>query len=239
MDPYVLITGGALNIGRGIAARAEADGYTPIILDITPPEDLGGCEFHQVDLSDSQATAEVLQRVLHNRLVTRLVNNVGIVKPGALADLDVADLETVMGLNVRVSIQCAQALLPSMREAGFGRIVNIASRTVLGKELRTLYAASKAGQIGLAKTWAIELAKYGVTVNVVAPGTIETTAFHRNNPPEDPRTRAIVDAIPAGRIGTPEDIANAVSFFLDARTSFVNGQVLYVCGGLTAGRAPI
>ncbi|MEH6652100.1 MAG: SDR family oxidoreductase [Motiliproteus sp.] len=239
MDHYVLITGGALNIGRGIATRAETDGYRPIILDITPPEDLGGCEYHQVDLSDVEATAEVMDRVVHNRLVTRLVNNVGIVKPAALADLDLADVQAVMGLNVRVSVQCAQALLPSMREVGFGRIVNIASRTVLGKELRTLYSASKAGQVGLAKTWAIELAKYGITANVVAPGTIETTAFHRNNPPEDPRTHAIIDAIPAGRIGTPEDIANAVSFFLAEQASFVNGQVMYVCGGLTAGRAPV
>lgn len=239
MEPYILITGGALNIGRGIAARAKADGFKPIILDITPPEDLDGCEFYQVDLSDSQATAEVLQGVLHDRPITRLVNNVGVVKPGALAELDLADLETVMELNVRVSVQCAQALLPNMREARFGRIVNIASRTVLGKESRTLYAASKAGQIGLAKTWAIELAKYGITANVVAPGTIETTAFRRNNPPEDPRTNAIIDAIPAGRIGTPEDVANAVSFFMDERSDFVNGQVLYVCGGLTAGRAPV
>ena len=126
-----------------------------------------------------------------------------------------------------------------MRRAGFGRVVNIASRTVLGKEKRTNYASSKAALVGMARSWALELASSGITSNVVAPGTIGTSAFFRNNPPEEPATKAIIDGIPAKRIGTGEDVANAVSFFLSEQASFVNGQVLYVCGGLTAGRAPV
>lgn len=237
MKQHILITGGSLNIGWAIARRARLDGYHPIILDQTPPEDRDIGEYHEVDLSDADATRAVLAEILRKRAITRLVNNVGVVKPASLEELSLDDFDTVMALNVRNAAQCAQALMPGMRDAGFGRIVNIASRTALGKELRTFYGGSKAALISMAKTWALELAGFGITANAVAPGTIETTAFYRNNPPDAPKTRAIIDAIPAGRIGTPDDIANAVSFFLDERSGFVTGQALYVCGGLTVGRA--
>lgn len=237
MRQHVLITGGSLNIGWAIARRAHRDGYHPIILDQSPPEDRAIGEYHEVDLSDPDATRAVLAEILRERAITRLVNNVGVVKPASLEELSLDDFDTVMTLNVRTAAQCAQALMPGMRDAGFGRIVNIASRTALGKECRTFYGGSKAALISMAKTWALELAGFGITANAVAPGTIETTAFYRNNPPDDPKTRAIIDAIPAGRIGTTDDIANAVSFFLDERSGFVNGQALYVCGGLTVGRA--
>lgn len=238
MTDYVLITGGALNIGTAITQRAVEDGLTPIVLDITEPE-VDGVEFHKVDLLDRAATETVLSGLTEQRKIIRLVNNVGIVKPALLADTDFDDFDTIMHLNLRSAMLCAKAVLPAMQDAGFGRIVNTASRTVLGKERRTLYASSKAALVGLARSWAIELGGMGVTTNVVAPGTIGTSAFFQNNPPDEPETQAIIDAIPAGRIGTGEDVANAVSFFLHEQAGFVNGQVLYVCGGLTAGRAPV
>lgn len=239
MADYVLVTGGALNIGAAITRRALDDGFRPIVLDLADPEVEGDVEFHRVDLGDLDATEALLRELVRERPITRLVNNVGIVRPGRLGELDFRDFEAVMNLNLRSAILCAQMLLPGMRAAGFGRIVNTASRTLLGKEKRSFYAASKAALTAAARTWALELAADGITANVVAPGTIATTAFHRNNPPDDPQTRAIIDAIPAGRIGTPDDVAQAVSFFLDAGSGFVNGQVLYVCGGLTVGRAPV
>lgn len=233
---YVLVTGGARNIGRAIVERLHADGYSPIILDLVNPEaDVG--EFHRVDLSRPDDIARTLKTVLERRPVTRLVNCVGIVKPALLKDVTIADFDAVIALNLRCAVQCVQALVPGMREKHFGRIVSISSRTALGKELRTSYSASKAALQGVTKTWALELAADGITANAVAPGTIETTAFYQNNPRDDPRTQAIIDAIPAGRIGTPADVAHAVSFFLEDRSSFVNGQILYVCGGLTVGRA--
>jgi 3-oxoacyl-[acyl-carrier protein] reductase len=175
--------------------------------------------------------------VIRERPVTRIVNCVGVVKPATLEKTTVADFDTVMALNVRCAVQCVQALVPGMRAARFGRIVRISSRAALGKELRTACSASKAALHGVTKTWALELAADGITANAVAPGTIETTAFFENNPRDDPRTQAIIDSIPAKRIGPPVDVAHAVSFFLDERSSFVNGQVLYVCGGLTVGKA--
>jgi NAD(P)-dependent dehydrogenase (short-subunit alcohol dehydrogenase family) len=139
---------------------------------------------------------------------------------------------------LRCAVQCTQTLLPGMTHAGFGRVVNMASRAALGKELRTAYAASKAGLIGLTRVWALELGPLGVTVNAIGPGPIATELFNRANPPGAPRTEAIVNSVPVRRIGQPDDIAHAAGFFLDQRAGFVNGQVLYVCGGLTVGVAP-
>ena len=148
-----------------------------------------------------------------------------------------ADFDDVMTLNVKTVIRITQALLPGMRAAHSGRVVAISSRAALGKELRSSYAASKAALHGLMKTWALELARDGITANAVAPGSIETPLWHAANPSQDPRTQKILDSIPVGRLGQPEDIANAVAFFLDRRSGFVTGQVLYVCGGLTVGSA--
>jgi NAD(P)-dependent dehydrogenase (short-subunit alcohol dehydrogenase family) len=239
MSDYALVTGGSRNIGRTIAERLKADGYRVLMLDILEPEDPSLGEFMRVDLSDITATAQALAWAVDGRAVTRLVNNAGIVGAKSLEDTRPEDVDAVLALNIRAAVQCAQAVLPGMREQGFGRIVNIASRAALGKELRTAYAASKAGLIGMTKTWALELGGHGVTVNAIGPGPIETSLFRDANPPDDPRTKAIRDSIPVGRMGQPEDIAHAVSFFFDERSSFVTGQVLYVCGGMTVGRAPI
>lgn len=227
-----LVTGGASGIGRAVAERCRADGYEAVVIDLeaTP----GGI---RADLSDPGETADALALALRGGPITRLVNNVGIVRPGAVEQQTCADLGLAVSLNLRCSMQCLQALLPGMKGAGFGRVVNMASRAALGKELRTAYAATKAGLIGMAKVWALELGAHGITANAVGPGPIRTALFDRANPPDSPRTRAIIGAIPVRRVGTPEDVANAVSFLLDARSGFVTGQVLYVCGGMTVGAA--
>ena len=126
-----------------------------------------------------------------------------------------------------------------MKAAGKGRIVTISSRAALGKELRTAYSATKAGVIGLTRTWALELAPHGITVNAIGPGPIETELFKSANPHNSPRTQAIIRGVPVQRLGQPEDIAHAADFFLSDGASFVTGQVLYVCGGMTVGVAPI
>ena len=228
----VLVTGGASGIGRAVAERCRADGYEPVVIDLEATPD--GI---RADLSDPGETADALALALRGGPITRLVNNVGAVRPGAVEQQTCADLDLAVSLNLRCSMQCLQALLPGMREAGFGRVVNMASRAALGKELRTAYAATKAGLIGMAKVWALELGAHGITANAVGPGPIRTALFDRANPPDSPRTRAIIEAIPVRRVGTPEDVANAVSFLLDARSGFVTGQVLYVCGGMTVGAA--
>jgi NAD(P)-dependent dehydrogenase (short-subunit alcohol dehydrogenase family) len=236
----VLVTGGSGGIGRAVARRAAEAGWQVVNLDLRPPDTpLPREVFRQCDFADLAGTRAALAEVAANHAPTRLVNNVGVVKPARLEETSVEDLATVLDVNLRSAVLAAQALLPAMRDAGFGRIVNVASRAALGKELRTAYGASKAGLIGLARTWALELAADGITANAVGPGPIATELFRRANPDNSPRTRAIIEGVPVKRLGTPEDVANGVQFFLDARSGFVTGQVLYVCGGLTVGLAPV
>ncbi|SDT02548.1 NAD(P)-dependent dehydrogenase, short-chain alcohol dehydrogenase family [Halopseudomonas litoralis] len=234
--PCVVVTGGARNIGQAIALRLQEDGYRTIVLDIVEPEaDTLRADAYQIDLSDVEATREIMHDIIGRHCVTRLVNNVGIVAPALLEDARVEDLDRLMHLNVRSAMVCTQALLPTMREQRFGRIVLNTSRVVLGKEARTIYSATKGALQSMARTWALELAGDGITVNCVAPGPIATTAFWENNPPESDRARRIIDNIPAQRMGQPEDVAQAVSFFCDDRSGFMTGQTLFVCGGVTVG----
>ena len=237
MAEYALVTGGSRNIGAAIAKRLTADGLNVIVADRVAPEHSALEDFIEVDLAHPEILKQRLATALGDRPVTRLVNNAGIVNPGPLEEVEMADFDLVQAVNLRAAVLCAQAVLPAMKVHGSGRIVNVSSRVALGKEQRTAYAASKAGLHGMTRTWALELGKHGITVNAVGPGPIRTSLFEVVNPPDDPRTRAIVEGVPVGRMGTPGDIAEAVAFFASDRTSFVTGQVLYVCGGMTVGAA--
>jgi len=237
-NDIVLVTGGARGIGAEICARLRSTGYRPVVLDILEPVGPGSNDFYPVDFADAKATRSVLEKVTAKYRITNLVNNVGIVRPASLEDTAIEDFSDVLNVNARSALMCLQALLPAMRDQHFGRVVNITSRVILGKELRTSYCASKGALAAMTKTWALELAADGITVNAVAPGPIATEAFERNNPPEAPRTQAIVNSVPVKRLGTPKDVAQAVSFFLDECNGFITGQTLFVCGGITIGLAP-
>ncbi|WP_046482911.1 SDR family oxidoreductase [Pseudomonas veronii] len=228
----VLITGGASGIGAAIVERCIKDGFEPVIIDRIGDGLLA-------DLSNVKATAQALEKALAGGPITRLVNNVGMVCPNNAQEQSLEELEQVWALNLRCSLQCMQALLPGMKEAGFGRILNMSSRAALGKELRSAYAATKAGLLGMTRVWSLELGRFGITANAIGPGPIRTELFERANPPDSPRTQAIIDSIPVKRLGIPDDIAQAAAFFLDARSGFVTGQVLYVCGGMTVGVAGV
>lgn len=230
--PRVLITGGASGIGAAIARRVVEDGYEAVVIDRVGDGIIA-------DLSDETETREALARALEDGPILRLVNNVGAVFPDAADVQSPAAFHAAWNLNLMSATLCAQALVPGMREAGFGRIVSMSSRAALGKELRAAYAATKAALIGLNRVWSLEWGASGITANVVAPGPIRTPLFDAANPVGDPRTQAIIDGIPRKRMGEPEDVAQAVSFFLDDRSGFITGQTLYVCGGVTVGRASI
>ncbi|NIC07207.1 SDR family NAD(P)-dependent oxidoreductase [Billgrantia bachuensis] len=234
--PCAIVTGGARNIGQAIALRLQQDGYRTIVLDIVEPEaESLRADARRVDLAEVEATRAALAEIVETHAVECQVNNVGIVAPALLDETRVEDFDRLMHLNVRSALVCTQALLPGMRERRHGRIVINASRVVLGKEARSLYSATKGALQSMARTWALELAGDGITVNCVAPGPIATTAFWENNPPESQRARRIIDNIPVKRLGQPEDVAQAVSFFCDARSGFVTGQTLFVCGGVSVG----
>ncbi|GLT11199.1 SDR family NAD(P)-dependent oxidoreductase [Sulfitobacter porphyrae] len=231
-----IVTGGGRNIGQAISLRLQQDGYRIFALDVAKPEaESLQADAVMVDLTDAEATRQALRGILVSHKVTCLVNNVGLVAPAPLEAVQLEDFDRLMHLNLRTSIICAQLVVPEMRRHGGGRIVFNTSRVTKGKLDRTLYSATKGAAQSMARTWALELGKDSITVNCVAPGPIATTAFWENNPPDAPKTKAIVDAVPLGRMGTPEDVANAVSFFCDDRAGFVTGQTLFVCGGVTVG----
>lgn len=232
----VLITGASQGIGRAIAVRATHDGYRVINLDKKAPKSLlEGETYHPIDLMDPKAIEELIPRISKEEPIVRLVNNAGFIRPGALENTTLDDFEAVMALNLRAPMLLAQQLLPQMRQAKFGRIVSIASRAALGKEERTVYAASKAGLVGMTKTWALEMAPFGITVNAIGPGPIATELFTSGNPPDHPKTIKIIQNIPVQRMGQPEDVAHAVASLLDDRAGFITGQIHFVCGGMTVG----
>lgn len=229
----VLVTGGASGIGAAIVRRCRADGYEPVVLDRTGEGSI------ICDLSDTESTAGALREALESGPITRLVNNVGAVFPNSVSEQTLDEFDAAVALNLRSAMQCAQALLPGMREAGFGRIVSLSSRAALGKEHRSAYAATKAGLLGMSRVWALEEGGNGITANAVAPGPIATELFERANPDDSSQTIDLLRSIPVQRMGTPDDVAHAVSYFLDPRSGFVTGQTIYVCGGVTVGRAHV
>ena len=234
----VLVTGASKGIGKAICERLVGDGYQVVGVARSKPQQWpAAMEFHSVDLSDNEAVEAFCQRELAGQTFYALVNNVGMVHAGALEAVNYADLHQAVQLNIEVAIRFAQALAPSMKSERHGRILNIASRAALGKQARTIYSMTKAGMIGMTRTWALELAPHGVTVNAIAPGPIETEFFAGANDAGDSRTQALLAGIPVGRMGTPEEVAHAAAYFLDPRCGFVTGQTHFVCGGITIGAA--
>lgn len=237
MKKTFLITGASKGIGRALSVRLADAGHHVVGLARHPDPTFPG-DLVAVDLADSAATRRVLDDIAQwQRSVDGVVNNVGLVVPQRLGEIGLEDLAAVLDLNLRVAVQTAQMALPAMRRVGWGRIVNISSLTVLGVPERTAYAAAKAGLISFTRSWALELATAGVTVNAVAPGPIETELFRANNPPGSAGESRYLAAVPMRRLGRPEEVAAAISFLLSEEASFITGQTLFVDGGASVGKA--
>jgi 3-oxoacyl-[acyl-carrier protein] reductase len=231
-----VVTGGSAGIGRAIARRMLEAGYDVISLDVQPSGLAHPKLRHvHVDLTDAEATRHAAQDVARDHAVTMVIHNAGVIRPALLAEVKLADLNALVNLHMAAAVTLTQAALPTMKNAGWGRVVLVSSRAVLGLPTRTSYSATKAGMLGMARTWALELAAFGITVNVVAPGPIKTANFHGVIPEGSPQVDHVIQSIPVKRLGQPDDVARAVMFFADREAGFVTGQVLYVCGGTSVG----
>ncbi|MEA2774245.1 MAG: hypothetical protein QOD93_7207 [Acetobacteraceae bacterium] len=234
-----VVTGGSTGIGAAICIHMLEAGYHVISLARREPAD-PRCEHVEVDLLDPIATTQAAQEIAERHAITHVVHNAGVIRAALLPEVTADDLTALTQLHLNAALTLVQAALPSMRAAGFGRIVLISSRAALGLATRTAYSATKAGMIGMARTWALELASDGITVNVVAPGPIrETEMFHDVIPADSPREEALAAAIPVKRLGAPDDVAQAVMFFASPASSFITGQTLFVCGGSSIGSLAI
>ena len=236
MTRTALLTGGSAGIGRAIAQALLGAGLQVVSMDVAPPADTHTRLHHiPVDLLSAAATHDAALDVAERFAPTVLVHNAGAMRPSLLPDVNRVDLDALVSLHLGAAITLVQAVLPSMRAEAFGRVVLISSRAALGLSTRTSYSATKAGMIGMARTWALELGPQGVTVNVVAPGPVETDMFHEVLPEGDEGIARLAASVPVRRLGQPEDVARAVLFFADPDAGFITGQTLFVCGGTSVG----
>lgn len=236
-DNTAIVTGASGGIGAAIAGAMLERGYRVISLALEKPAwSHPRLESRQVDLLDARATEAVAAEIGRQRRVTHIVHNAGVIRPNAVEATTAGDIASLAQLHLGAALILLDAVLPGMKQAHFGRVVLISSRAALGATGRTAYSATKAGIIGMGRTWALELAPFGITVNMVAPGPIQgTRMFHEIVPAGSDRETALAAAIPMRRLGRPEDVAAAVLFFAGGESSFVTGQVLYVCGGASVG----
>ncbi|MFW0792642.1 SDR family oxidoreductase [Gordonia sp. CPCC 205515] len=241
-----IVTGAARGIGAGVATRLAQDGFAVAVVDLDEvackkvADEIaaaGGTALAVgIDVADEEAVATGVARIaeeLGDPVV--LVNNAGIIRDNLLFKMATSDWDAVMGVHLRGAFLMSRAAQAYMTKARWGRIVNLSSTSALGNRGQANYAAAKAGVQGFTKTLALELGKFGVTANAIAPGFIETdmtaATAERMGIGFDDFKKHMAAEIPVARTGTPADIAAAVSFFASEGAGFVSGQVLYVAGG--------
>ncbi len=241
MDKRVaIITGAAKGIGKAIAQRMVNENYTTILVDVDKvngealAKEFGNAaKFISCDISNQNDVEALFSQVTKDfGGVDVIVNNAGIIRDNVIWKMPLEDFDKVIDINLKGTWLMCKVAGTLMREQKRGRIVNIASRAWLGNRGQSNYSASKAGVVGLTRVLALELGKYGVLVNAIAPGLIDTPLTQKL--PENVQQK-LIQAQPTKTMGKPEDIANAVAFLCDEQTQFITGQTIYVDGGKSIG----
>ncbi|MBB3038476.1 SDR family oxidoreductase [Hoyosella altamirensis] len=241
-----IVTGAARGIGSAVAQRLAKDGLAVAVVDLDEKScestvtaiTSGGGRAIAVgaDVSDEVAVQQAVERIAAELgSPTVLVNNAGILRDNLLFKMTVSDWDAVMSVHLRGAFLMTKAAQKHMVDAGFGRVVNLSSTSALGNRGQANYSAAKAGMQGFTKTLAIELGKFGVTANAIAPGFIATemtaATAARVGMDFDEFKKLSAKEIPVGRVGVPDDIAHTASFLVSEGAGFVSGQVIYVAGG--------
>ena len=241
-----IVTGAARGIGAAVAKRLAADGMKVAVLDLDESACAATVEAIKTaggdalavgcDVADEESVKGAVARVADELgAPTVLVNNAGILRDNLLFKMSADDWDMVMNVHLRGSFLMSRECQAHMTKEGFGRIVNLSSSSALGNRGQANYSAAKAGLQGFTKTLAIELGKFGVTANAIAPGFIETdmtaATAERVGVPFEDFIKGAAEMTAVKKAGQPDDIANAASFFCDERSGYVSGQVLYVAGG--------
>jgi 3-oxoacyl-[acyl-carrier protein] reductase len=241
-----VVTGGARGIGAAVAKRLASDGMAVAVIDLKESDcgatmdaiaSAGGRSFAAgADVSDTAQVAAAVEAIAAELgPPSVLVNNAGVIRDNLLFKMTDDDWDTVLGVHLRGSFLMTRACQKYMVDAGWGRVINMSSSSALGNRGQANYSAAKAGLQGFTKTLAIELGKFGITANAIAPGFIETdmtaaTAARVGVEFEDFK-RAAAASIPVRRVGQPADVAHVASFLASEGAGFVSGQVIYVAGG--------
>ena len=239
-DKVVIITGGAGGIGKETAKLLAKEGAKVVIFDINEDrlteakkeiKKYGIVEAIKADVTDFKSVSDAVKKVYEKfGKIDVLINNAGITRDGFLSKMDIEDWNRVIAVNLTGVFNTTKAVVPYMLERGKGNIISISSVVgVYGNIGQTNYAASKAGIIGMTKTWAKELGRKGIRANAVAPGFIRTEMTARV--PEKV-INIMIEKTPLGRMGEPEDVANLLLFLSSDESSFINGQIIGVDGGL-------
>jgi 3-oxoacyl-[acyl-carrier protein] reductase len=238
-----LITGAGLGLGKGTAKRFAEAGASMVLADINEANVKGVCEDIQAagypaiyvvgDISKKEDCERIAKAAVDKfGTIDILFNCAGIHMDAMFHKMTEEVWDKVVDVDMKGTFLMTQAVYPYMREAKYGRIINVASNSAYGNIGQANYTAAKAGIIGLSNVMALEFARYGITSNVILPGTIETEALHTI--PEDILNR-LVNAIPLKRIGEPDDIANMVMFFAAEESGYITGQQISVDGGMQTG----
>ena len=240
MNKVAIITGASKGIGKAISEKFHLLGYITVMVDM---DDKNGKELEQVlgnnahfihaDITNENEVKTLFETVLSTfGRLDALVNNAGIIKDNVIWNMPTEDFDAVINVNLKGTWLMCKYAAEKFKIQKSGRIVNIASRAWLGNPGQSNYSASKSGVVGLTRVLALELGRYGVLVNAIAPGLIDTPLTQKLT--EDVKEK-LIQAQPTKTMGKPKDVAHAVAFLCDEQTQFITGQTIYVDGGKSIG----